>query len=80
MRYIATHSALFAFTSQARARLVTHRPISGARQASYRFPGIGGFQMRQIKGSDERSERGARVLLFFALCAAVLWALMSAPA
>ena len=36
--------------------------------------------MRQTKGSDDRSERGARVLLFFALCAAVLWALMSAPA
>ena len=29
---------------------------------------------------SERSERGARVLLFFALCAAVMWALASAPA
>jgi hypothetical protein len=28
----------------------------------------------------ERSERSARVLLFLALCGAVLWALASAPA
>ena len=27
-----------------------------------------------------RSERSARVLLFFALCSAVLWALATAPA
>ena len=35
--------------------------------------------MNRIDQSD-RSERGARVLLFFALCGAVLWALASAPA
>ena len=28
----------------------------------------------------DRNERGARVLLFLALCAAVLWALASTPA
>jgi len=28
----------------------------------------------------ERSERSARVLLFLALCGAVMWALASAPA
>ena len=35
--------------------------------------------MNQTNQAD-RSERGARVLLFFALCGAVLWALASAPA
>jgi hypothetical protein len=35
--------------------------------------------MRNDKNAD-RSERSARVLLFFALCAAVMWALASAPA
>jgi hypothetical protein len=35
--------------------------------------------MRNDHDSD-RSERSARVLLFLALCAAVLWALASAPA
>ena len=35
--------------------------------------------MNQIDQTD-RSERGARVLLFFALCGAVLWALAGAPA
>ena len=29
--------------------------------------------------SSDRSERGARVLLFLALCTAVLWAFASAP-
>ena len=34
-----------------------------------------------MQGSNaDRSERSARVLLFFALCAAVLWALTTAPA
>lgn len=35
--------------------------------------------MNRVDQSD-RSERGARVLLFFALCGAVMWALASAPA
>ena len=35
--------------------------------------------MQRTNYSD-RSERSARVLLFFALCAAVLWALGTAPA
>jgi hypothetical protein len=35
--------------------------------------------MNRLDHSD-RSERGARVLLFFALCGAVMWALASAPA
>ena len=37
------------------------------------------FRMRDDKNAD-RSERSARLLLFFALCAAVTWALASAPA
>lgn len=35
--------------------------------------------MHRDKNAD-RSERSARLLLFFALCAAVSWALASAPA
>jgi hypothetical protein len=35
--------------------------------------------MHRSSDSD-RSERSARVLLFLTLCAAVLWALASAPA
>ena len=35
--------------------------------------------MNRNAGSD-RSERGARVVLFLALCAAVFWALASAHA
>jgi len=32
------------------------------------------------RSDSDRSERSARVLLFLTLCAAVLWALASAPA
>jgi hypothetical protein len=35
--------------------------------------------MRQDKNTD-RGERSARLLLFFALCAAVMWAVATAPA
>ena len=38
-----------------------------------------GSTMRHDDRSD-RSERGARVLLFLALCGAVFWALTSGPA
>lgn len=34
----------------------------------------------QSDRNADRSERSARVLLFFILCAAVSWALASAPA
>jgi len=32
------------------------------------------------RSTEDRNERSARVLLFLTLCAAVLWALASAPA
>jgi hypothetical protein len=46
-----------------------------------RFIGLpqGGIAMNRSIDSD-RSERSARVLLFLAICAGVLWALATAPA